>query len=263
MTFRHVTVPVDFSLPSLSAIGVGQILAQRSGADLQLLSIAATHGAAEAEAELQRLSHEAGPGTNWRIITTDEDPEQPLVLTILESGDDTLWCLGSHGRTAFGELLFGSISADVVRETETRIVLVGPQAAPRPDADVMLVPMDDTENSGRILATAVEVADMLKMRLRLVQVGDHGLPSDSAESSYIRHEAAKLPAPHNLDYDVLHGNVESAINDYVAQTAEVGMIAMATRGVPAGARLTIGSTALHVLRHAIVPVLMLHPAASA
>ena len=259
MSFRHVAVPVDFSLPSIAAISVAKLLATRAGADLQLLTIAATHGAVEAEAELRSLCADAGDGTTWRIITSDDDPETPLVLEILESGDDTLWCLGSHGRTAFGEMLFGSVSADVVRETETRIVLVGPQADARPDADVMLVPLDDSENSEQILAVAVDVANTLKMRLRLVQVGAKNVPSDSSETSYIRHEAAKLPAPHDRDFDVLHGDVESAIADYVEQTADVGMIAMATKGVPAGARLTVGSTALNVLRHCVVPVLMLHP----
>ena len=259
MSFRHIAVPVDFSTPSIAAITVGKLLATRAGVDLQLLTISATHGAVEAEDELRAICADVGEGASWRVITSDEDPETPLVLEILEGGDDTLWCLGSHGRTAFGEMLFGSVSADVVRETETRIVLVGPQGEARPEADVMLVPLDDSENSEQILSSAIEVADTLHMRLRLVQVGGNGVPSDSSETSYIRHEARKLPAPHDRDFDVLHGDVETAISDYVAQTADVGMIAMATRGVPAGARMTIGSTALTVLRHCSVPVLMLHP----
>jgi nucleotide-binding universal stress UspA family protein len=140
-------------------------------------------------------------------------------------------------------------------------VLVGPHAVARDNADVMLVPIDDSENSAQILPAALAVADALKMRLRLVQVGDHGVPADSNESSFIRHEAMQLPEPHNRDFDVLHGDVETAISEYASQTADVGMIAMATRGIPAGARLTMGSTALSVLRHATVPMLMLHPGA--
>lgn len=263
MSFSHVVVPIDFSAPSIAAIAVAKDLAKRTGADLQLLSIAATHGRVEAEAELKTLCAEAGEGTTWRIIASDEDPESPLVIEILEGGEQTLWCLGSHGRTALGELVFGSISADVVREVEQGIVLVGPHAAVRANADVMLVPLDDSENSAHILPAAIEVANALKMRLRLVQVGDHGVPNDSNETSYIRHEAMQLPEPHNRDFDVLHGNVDSAITEYVAETADVGMIAMATRGIPAGARLTMGSTALTVLRHATVAMLMLHPPSDA
>ncbi len=260
MSFRHVVVPVDFSVPSIAAIAVARALATRAGADVQLLSISGLHGKEEAEAELQSLAAEAGEGTSWRIVTSEDDPETPLVLEILESAEDTLWCLGSHARTALGELVFGSISADVVREVEKGIVMVGPHAVARPDADVILVPLDASENSAAILGAALEVANTLNMRLRLVQVGDHGIPADSNESSYIRHEAMQLPAPHNRDFDVLHGDVESAITDYVEQTPDVAILAMATRGIPAGARLTVGSTALTVLRHAAVPMLMLHPA---
>ena len=261
MSLHHVVVPIDFSVPSIAAIAVAKELAARAGADVQLLSISGAHGKVEAEAELRTLAAAAGEGTTWRIVTSEADPETPLVLEILGSSNDTLWCLGSHARTALGELMFGSISADVVREVETGIVLVGPHAVARNSSDVMLVPIDPSDNSEKILASAIEIADALKMRLRLVQVGDHGVPADSSESSFIRHEAMQLPEPHNRDFDVLHGEVESAISRYVEQTADVGMIAMATRGIPAGARLTMGSTALTVLRHAPVPMLILHPGA--
>ncbi len=261
MTFTRVVVPVDFSEQSLAAVAVGQDLAMRGAASLQLLTISASKMVADSQAALAALSKSTGQSTSWRVIPSDSDPEIALVLEILEAVDNTLWCLGSHGRTAFGELMFGSISADVVREVETCVVMVGPRASVRPAAPVLLVPIDNTELSAAILASAVEVADMLKMSLRLVQVGRSGIPNDSNESSYIRHIAERLHPPHNRDFDVLHGEPASAIAEYVKETADVGMIAMVTRGIPAGARLTMGSTALKVLRHAAVPVLMLHPAA--
>lgn len=261
MTFTRVVVPVDFSEQSLAAVAVGQDLAIRGAASLQLLTISASNMVADSEAALAALARSTGESTSWRVIPSDSDPEITLVLEILEAGDNTLWCLGSHGRTAFGELMFGSVSADVVREVETRVVMVGPRASARPTARVMLVPIDDTEVSAAILRSAVEVADTLKMSLRLVQVGHSGIPNDSDESSYIRHFAEQLDPPHNRDFDVLHGEPASAIAEYVKETPDVGMVAMATRGIPAGARITMGSTALSVLRHAVVPVLMLHPAA--
>jgi nucleotide-binding universal stress UspA family protein len=261
MTFTRVVVPVDFSEQSLAAVAVGQDLAMRGAASLQLLTISASNMVADSEAALAALSKSTGQSTSWRVIPSDSDPEITLVLEILEAGDNSLWCLGSHGRTAFGELLFGSISADVVREVETRVVMVGPRACARPAAQVMLVAIDGTHLSAAILQSAVEVADTLKMSLRLVQVGQSGTPIDSDESSYIRNFVEQLDAPHNRDFDVLHGEPASAIAEYVKETPDVGMVAMATRGIPAGARLTMGSTALSVLRHAEVPVLMLHPAA--
>ena len=261
MTFTRVVVPVDFSEQSLAAVPVGQDLAIRGAAPLQLLTISASNMVADSEAAIAALSKSTGQSTSWRVIPSDSDPEITLVLEILETGDNALWCLGSHGRTAFGELMFGSISADVVREVETRVVMVGPRACARPAAQVMLVPIGDTEVSAAILRSAVEVADTLNMSLRLVQVGHSAMPNDSDETSYIRHFAEQLDPPHNRDFDVLHGEPAAAIADYVKETPDVAMIAMATRGIPAGARLTMGSTALSVLRHAAVPVLMLHPSA--
>ncbi|MEI7618274.1 MAG: universal stress protein [Actinomycetota bacterium] len=261
MTFTRVVVPVDFSEQSLAAVAIGQDLAIRGAASLQLLTIAASNMVADSQAALAALSTSTGQSTSWRVIPSDADPEITLVLEILEAGDDTLWCLGSHGRTAFGELIFGSVSADVVREVETRVVMVGPRASARSAARVMLVPIEDTDASAEILRSAVEVADTLEMTLRLVEVGHSGAANDSDETSFIRQYAERLDPPHNRDFDVLHGEAAAAITAYVEESADVGMIAMATRGIPAGARLTMGSTALNVLRHAAVPVLMLHPAA--
>jgi nucleotide-binding universal stress UspA family protein len=71
--------------------------------------------------------------------------------------------------------------------------------------------------------------------------------------------AARFDATGGIDYDVLVGDSEDELVGYIERSDDVVMLAMATRGVPAGARLSVPSTALRVLRRATVPVLMLHP----
>ena len=62
-----------------------------------------------------------------------------------------------------------------------------------------------------------------------------------------------------VDYDVLHGHDPAhTIADYVAHHDDVGMIALATRGLSGRARLIRGSTAFDLAHRATVPVLILH-----
>jgi nucleotide-binding universal stress UspA family protein len=108
-----------------------------------------------------------GNGTGLRVVTTDDDDiEGRLVDEVLERRN-TLWCVGSHGRTAVGELMFGSVSADLVRDAEVPIVVIGPHSELRPTATVLAVALDGTDLSETILPAAVQVAHTLGLTLRL------------------------------------------------------------------------------------------------
>jgi nucleotide-binding universal stress UspA family protein len=65
--------------------------------------------------------------------------------------------------------------------------------------------------------------------------------------------------PARADFDVLHARHPAhELARYVARQDDVGMVAMATRGLSARQRLVHHSTTFDVARHAAVPVLALH-----
>jgi nucleotide-binding universal stress UspA family protein len=259
MAIEHVIIPVDFSEASLVAVEQGRALARRAGADVELLSVTSPRDANTTAAALRSLAAADGNGTGLRVVTTDDDDiEGRLVDEVLERRN-TLWCVGSHGRTAVGELMFGSVSADLVRDAEVPIVVIGPHSELRPTATVLAVALDGTDLSETILPAAVQVARTLGLTLRLMQVGLVHAESDAADSAYLARVASGLDHPERIDYDTLYGNADDALVDYLGRSGDVAMLALATRGVPSGARLSVPSTAMRVLRHAPVPMLMLHP----
>jgi nucleotide-binding universal stress UspA family protein len=261
MTIKHVTVPVDFSEVSVAAVDHARRLGVLAGATTELVAVTTPRYANVTGAALKSLAdeHAGDAEMTYRVLETEsEDIEGRLVEAVLTS-TDTLWCVGSHGRTAVGELLFGSISADLVRDAEVPIVVVGPHAAVRPDASVLAVAVDGNDASEAIIPVALSIATDLGMSLRLLQVGVGHVPSDSSDSAYLAGLAKTLPDPDHADYDTLYGEVGEALTSYVDRTPDVAMLAMATRGIPAGARLSVPSVSMRVMRHAVVPVLMLHP----
>lgn len=258
MAIEHVIIPVDFSEASLVAVEQGRVLARRAGADVELLSVTSPRYANTTAAALRSLAANDGDSTGLRVVTTDDDIEGRLVDEVL-ARRNTLWCVGSHGRTAVGELMFGSVSADLVRDAEVPIVVVGPRSALRPTATVLAVALDGSDLSETILPAAVQVAGALGLTMRLLQVGLEHAQSDAADSAYLARVASGLDHPDRIDYDTLYGNADDALTDYLERSGDVAMLALATRGVPSGARLSVPSTAMRVLRHAPVPMLMLHP----
>jgi nucleotide-binding universal stress UspA family protein len=261
MAIEHVIIPVDFSEASLAAVEQGRALARRAGADAELLSVTSPRYANTTAAALRSLAGgSAGDGAAMRVITTDTDDIEGRLVDEVLARRNSLWCVGSHGRTAVGELLFGSISADLVRDAEVPIVVVGPHSESRPTAGVIAVALDGTDLSETILPAAMQVAGALGLTVRLLQVGFEHAASDAADTVYLSHVASTLPHPDRIDYDTLYGNADDALVDYLTRSGDVAMLALATRGIPSGARLSVPSTAMRVLRHSPVPVLMLHPA---
>lgn len=258
MAIEHIIIPVDFSEASLVAVEQGHSLARRAGADTELLSVTSPRYANTTAAALRSLGSER-EATSMRVITTDTDDIEGRLVDEVLARRNSLWCVGSHGRTAVGELLFGSVSADLVRDAEVPIVVVGPRSEDRATANVIAVALDGSDLSETILPAAVQVAGALGLTVRLLQVGlEHG-ENDATDTAYLARVADTLPHPDRIDYDTLYGNADDALVDYLARSGDVAMLALATRGVPSGARLSVPSTAMRVLRHSPVPVLMLHP----
>jgi nucleotide-binding universal stress UspA family protein len=96
----------------------------------------------------------------------------------------------------------------------------------------------------------------------LLQVAGKGwedLPADSVESGYLARAAKTLPSLESTDYGVLHGDHPARdLADYVAAQRDIGLIALATRGLRGRARLLHGSTAFELAHRAVVPVLIVH-----
>lgn len=259
MAIEHVIIPVDFSEVSIAAVECGRAIAERLHAGTELVSVTTQRYANVTGAALKSLAGEQGGDLSWRVIASDsEDVEGRLVEEVL-ANNRALWCVGSHGRTAIGELLFGSVSADLVRDAEVPIVVVGPHATTRRDADVLAVALDGSDLAETVLPAAVTMAQALGMHLRLLQVGLDHVPDDSNDAAYLARLSETLPHPERADYDTLYGDPDEQLVSYVERSDDVGLLAMATRGVPAGARLSVPSTAMKVLRRCEVPVLMLHP----
>lgn len=259
MAIEHVIIPVDFSEASIAAIGVGRSLAARAGAAVELVSVTSGRYENTTSAALKSLATEHEVGVGQRVLTIDDDDVEGRLVAEVLAHPNALWCVGSHGRTAVGELLFGSVSADLVRDAEVPILVVGPRATDRAGGDVIAVALDGSEHGEAIMPAVVQLAAALGLRIRLLEVGRAHIDTDTNETAYVARVASRFDSSGVIDYDVLVGDSEDELVGYAERSDDVVMLAMATRGVPAGARLSVPSTSLRVLRRASVPVLMLHP----
>lgn len=258
MPIRHVIIPLDVSNVSFAAMECGQDLARRLGVDTEVVSVTTPRYANVTAAALRQLVDDGRP-SSIRVISSERHDVEGVLAEEVLADDTALWCIGSHGRTAIGELLFGSVSADLVRDAGVPIVVTGPQASARPDATVLAIALDGSDVSETILPGALALADQLGLTIRLLQVGHAEVPPDAVESAFLHRVADSLDRRDPVDYDTLHGDSATELAGYVSRNDDVAMLAMATRGIPGGARISVPSVAMRVLRHSATPVLLLHP----
>ena len=238
-------------------------LATWAGVEVELVTVVEPEWAG-ALARLAEVGHDLGDSTPCRVVESG-GPVGLVLLDELHRSEKELWCVGSHARGALWEMLQPSLSEDLVRTSHVPVALVGPHATAAPSGRVMAIAVDGTEQSEAILSAAADLSDALGMSVRLLQVAEtdaDAMPSDSCGTGYLSQVAGKIPnVDHDaVDYDILHGGQPARnIADYVAAHPEIGMVALATRGLSGRARLRHGSTAFELAHRATVPVLIQHP----
>jgi nucleotide-binding universal stress UspA family protein len=263
MMIERVVVPVDFTADSEWAVVPAIRFAEWSGTRLELMSVVASSDRSQVEHRLAMLAATAGrDGADYRIVESD-GPAEPVLVAELRRRRNALWCLGSHARSAVGEMLRGSVSEDVVRDAHAPVVLVGPNCTTVPSGRVLAVALDGTDHSEAIIPNAVELATALGMTVRLLQVGGPSRPleADGAETEYLATAARKIPAMAGgtIDSGVLRGRHPAhELADYVATNADIGLVAMATRGLSGVERLRHGGSAFEFAHRAVVPVAIAH-----
>lgn len=141
----------------------------------------------------------------------------------------------------------------------------------------ILVPLDGTHFAESVLPAAVRLTRRAKGRLHLllahqptaalVGMGEVAMPNPDldlalqvGERNYLADKVASLGQVGEgpIDYRQVDGHPGEAICDEAARIG-ADLIVMATHGRSALGRLWLGSVSHHVIRHAGVPVLLIHP----
>ncbi|MHB1167862.1 MAG: universal stress protein [Longimicrobiales bacterium] len=213
-------------------------------------------------------------------VHTHHVPGEPaeLITRFATEHDIDLIVMSTHGRGGLQRAYLGSVADSVVRRSVVPVMLV------RPDADDVepairraplhriLVAVDASEGSERVLSTAVHVASIEGAHCTVMQVVvppvfiSSYLP-DTEQMTEEQLDSAGQRAQRHLDelqqkvpgvddtHVIVHLQPAVAILG-VAKDLDADMIAVGTRGMGPITRFLIGSVADKVVRGADVPVLI-------
>jgi nucleotide-binding universal stress UspA family protein len=204
-------------------------------------------------------------------IIRDGDPADTILATVAAESD-ALLCMATHGRGGLRATVLGSVANRVVCRSAQPIILVGPRWRTTllpAERGRMLVCSDGSLSSASILPVAATWCDRLQLTAWLTEVvgpdedpepahRPHPNREVEAANSRLEELAARLSTTTPASTKVLHGSPGSSIA-WFAEQLPAALIAMAAHGRSGLTRITMGSVANEVIRHASCPILITRP----
>jgi nucleotide-binding universal stress UspA family protein len=135
-----------------------------------------------------------------------------------------------------------------------------PDLAVRPSLHCIVVPLDGSELSRRIVAPSIRLGRIFGAEMVLLSVGEPGLEEATAGGTNVDWAAGEMAtAGLSVRTEVLrHASVATAVLDVAGGDSQTA-VALATHGRTGVSRLLLGSVTDEIVRHAAGPVLAFHP----
>ncbi|HEX2722045.1 MAG TPA: universal stress protein [Gemmatimonadaceae bacterium] len=297
--YRNVMVPVDGSSFSREAVFHGLRIASRCGANLRLVRVAVSPvavGAPQAyasENQSARQLRSDALADLYSIAVECRSHSTVNVRASLESGPIVdalvgyarrhqvdLIVMRSHARKGLARAWFGSVADQLIRESGIPVLVVRPPSIATALASGIrfsriLVPLDGSALAEQSLDSAVSLARTDCAALTLVRVvpatprragvleSDIGPASADEVASARRYLDSLLTGPEHRSIPVTRKvivaeDIPAAIL-HLAESAEIDLVAIATRGRNAIARAAGGSAADYLMRESTTSALVIHP----
>jgi nucleotide-binding universal stress UspA family protein len=256
--YGRIIVGDDGSLRTMRAVAVADVAAAAFGAEVEVVHVPSEDGLPLAI------------DSDVTLLPPD-DAATRLIAHTIESDAAGLLCLASRGQSAVREALFGSVTAQVIRDLNAPLLVAGPSVLdPSRTWRRMQVCLDGSVVAASILPSVESWATALDLDVELVHVAH---PRDPAHRDDLPHSSEELEAAEQLQAGVRrltsigvrasgeiieHTDVAEALADR-AERGDADLVALATHGRTGLGRLLMGSVALDLIRRSTVPVLTLRP----
>jgi nucleotide-binding universal stress UspA family protein len=260
---KTLLVPVDETELSERAVPIAGAMAEALDGEVVLLTVESAHGErGPSEMYLQSL-HERVPGgtvVTDLVIGADDTADDPIVREAYDR-PKPLVVMATHARTSAGALLLGSTAEKVVRAAPCPVVLVGPRCSTAWAPGTVVVAVDGSPATARVLDVAADWAAVCDVPLAVVHVltpialegGSvvEGTPGLAAACEETLTRAGACCSAHTLE--------SSSASDAIVRWATergASLIIVGSEHRGRFERALFGSVSMAVVRHADCPVVV-------
>ena len=266
---KTIIVPLDFSTESLSGLNMALILANKTGANIQMVHVMCKNDNTDHiplvkekrlvtlkfEDLLQKYKGKYNPNVVLDY-TIQEGKIFEQVTNVAETFEDALIVLSAHGSSGFDELFIGGNAYKITSHSRNPVITVRRNFMPLAINKIVL-PLDITFQTREKVPYTAMMAKLFNAEIHLVSVRLSNIKSiEDKLHQYIKQVASYI-GNQKIPYKVEHlqgDNLTDITIDY-AKTVNADLISIMTEQEKSVSNLLLGSYAHQMINKSLIPVL--------
>jgi len=266
---KTIIVPLDFSEESLTGLNLAFMLANKTGANIQMVhvigkNIAANKELLEKENQLVKVKFEEilqnyKEKRNLAFTlnyTIKEGRIFKEIADLADTYDDSITVLSTHGASGFEELFIGGNAYKITSHSRNPVITVR-RSKISSNIDRIVLPLDFTFQTREKVPYTVKLAKIFSSKIHLLTIRLSNSKSVEKKLHQYAGQVASYLDTHKIPYTVehLHGkNLTDLTLDY-SRSVDADLISIMTEQEKSASNLLLGNFAHQMINKAFIPVL--------
>jgi nucleotide-binding universal stress UspA family protein len=265
---KTIIVPLDFSDESLTGLNMALILADKAGANIQMVHVIGKNTNTadnelpgmeyknvkmKFEGILQKYKMKSNSALSYTITEGKIFKE---ITDLAEKSEDSMIVLSTHGASGFEELFIGGNAYKITSHSKNPVITVRRGKIPA-NIEKIVLPLDFTFQTREKVPYTVELAKMFGSEIHLLTISLSKIKSTGKKLLQYTQQVASYLETHKIPYTVeyLHGsNLTDLTLDY-ARSIDADLISIMTEQEKSISNLLLGNFAHQFINKAFIPVL--------
>ncbi len=266
---KTIIFPLDFSNGSPDGLNMALILAQKTGANVQMIRVIGknidnNNELLEKENQLAELKLEEilqkykdGGNVNCTMYyTIKEDKIFSEITDIADKFEDSVIVLSTHGESGLEEFFIGGNAYKIISHSKNPVITVR-KSRISSHIDKIVLPLDITFETCEKVPYTVALAKLFCSKIHLITISSPHLKSIPSKLYKYTEQVCSYFWDHDIKYNVEHlqgGNFTDVILDY-SESVNADLISIMTQQEMSVSNLFLGTYAHQMINKSKIPVL--------
>ena len=266
---KTIIVPLDFSNESLNGLNMAFMLADKTGANIQIVHVIGKNDSTsnnrlesehqQAKTKIEELLQKCKERNNFNCALSYIIKEGKIFKVITEMADkydNAVIVLSTHGESGFEELFIGGNAYKITSHSRNPVITVR-RCAIASNIDKIVLPLDITFQTREKVPYTVKLAGLFNSEIHILTVRLSNNKSIEKKLLQYARQVADFVDSHKVPFTIEHlqgDNLTNITLEY-SNSVNADLISIMTEQERSVSNLLLGSYAHQMINKACIPVL--------
>ena len=266
---KTIIVPLDFSNESLTGLNMSLMLANKTGANIQMVHVIGKNDGTnnelvekehqQAKIKIEDILQKCKEKSNFNCSLSYIIKEGKIfkeITDLADKYDDAVIVLSTHGASGFEELFIGGNAYKITSHSKIPVITVRRSRIPS-NIDKIVLPLDITFQTREKVPYTVKLAELFNSEIHLLTVSLSKYKSVEKKLNQYAKQVAFYIKAHKIPCKVEHlqgDNLTDMTLDY-SNSINADLISIMTEQEKSVSNLLLGSYAHQMINKSYIPVL--------